>query len=298
MRILIFGGTGFLAGRIYDFFKKKNYKVFIFSRSKLALKNSIKFNWNKSKLKNYLKKNDIIIHAAGPNYDSCENEFNKAKKFYQKSCKQIIDIGIKKKIKKIFFLSSTLIYKPSNSKIDERTGSLSKLKYARANIIGEKIILNYKKNNLDRHVLRLPNINGYFYKNFNNQNKLILHDFCNQLNKNRSLKLKSNGLTYKNFLSVTDLCLTLNFIIKKNIKINLLNVIGKNLTVKNFVKIFSERYKKITKKNIQIIFGGKYDRKSYKNLQSIHKLSIKISYQKNLNREIDLAIKQSLKKKI
>ena len=79
MRILVTGGTGLVGGRIAKYLNSKGYEVIVGSRSKINnSSNSLKrikyiqLNWqNKNNLIKSCDEIDIVIHAAGMNYNDC-----------------------------------------------------------------------------------------------------------------------------------------------------------------------------------------------------------------------------------
>ena len=85
MNILITGGTGYLAGRIYKYFNNQNFNVKIASRNpkkilgKLPAKKIIKIDWKSiENIEKICQGIDVIIHTVGMNAENSKKNPKKA----------------------------------------------------------------------------------------------------------------------------------------------------------------------------------------------------------------------------
>ncbi len=120
--IFITGATGFIGSRVLQALIEKNEKICILSRKKINPNLPIEIvNANLEKVedyKDYLKKAEILLHIAG-----CAKAFSKNKdEFYlinYLATKKIIMQALEFEIKKIIYLSTCMVFGPSNTELSE-----------------------------------------------------------------------------------------------------------------------------------------------------------------------------------
>ena len=162
--ILITGINGYLGFNIYNYFKKKNYKIYRTSRKKN--KNSIcLIDFEKPRIKlNFLKKFDIkiIIHQVSLNQQDCLKYPEIANKVSIDGTTKIIDIAKKLKVQKIIYFSTAQVY-GSNliGYVNEKTKPMPINNYSMMHLNVEKLLNKNSKFFPDGiFVLRLSNIFG------------------------------------------------------------------------------------------------------------------------------------------
>ncbi len=242
-KILITGGSGFLASHIADYFSYKKFNVILLDKKKSEFKRRdqkmiICDILNKKKLEKKLKNIDIVFHFAAEAdlFKSNENPY------YTIQCNVIgtsnlLEACIKNKVKKIVYASS--IYA-----LSEQGGfySLSKLS-------SEMIIENYnKKFNIDFVILRFGSIYGGRANSFN-----TIQNFINQAIHEKKILRNSNGKEIRNFINVKDVSKICFEIIKKNYKNKYFNIYGptknKVYEILNLIKEFLPNTKIIYNKS-------------------------------------------------
>lgn len=213
--ILVTGGAGNIGGSLCRSLVSKNYNVTIFDnlitgdKKKLPSKNFN--NWNfvygdTNKLKDFKKlkkyKFDYIFHYAafvGVKRTLSYPQFvlNDIKGF-----ENILNFAVSKKVKRIFFASSSEIYGEPVSipQIEDITPLNSKLPYAIVKNVGEAYFRTYNK---------LYNLNYTIFRFFNTYGPLQSDDFVitkfikNCLN-NKDLIINGDGQQTRTFLYIKD----------------------------------------------------------------------------------------------
>ena len=213
MKLLIYGGSGYLGSSLINQLNKKNFICSISRKihnDKNNFKN-IKFLTeisDKNKINEYIADSDLIIIANGPSSQNCKNELFDYVKYFNK---EIIKIKkLKKRNVKIIYLSTVHVYSnKSKNKSSEKSLTLSKNHYGIKNILCENILIN---NFIDEkksiQIIRIANIFGLTNKiKLNKKNsmlKIALNNFCFKTIKKEEIIIKSNLMEKRNYVSIYD----------------------------------------------------------------------------------------------
>lgn len=303
MKILITGGVGLLATRIAKYLNEEKNTVILASRKVsqikfLKKKNLIikKINWeNNESIKKICSNIDIIVHCAGPNAKDSQSNLFENYIFSAKVFQNFLDIVVKKKVKKFFFISTVHVYSNNlKNNINELSRTTNTNPYAVNKILSEKVLSNYFLNNkLKGKILRLSNVIGAPLTFNTNCWDLIANNMCLQYFKNNKIVINSEPSIKRNYVSMSDFLNIINILIKSNKdnigKNNIINIISsKNLTIKNVVDIISKRIEKYFKVKPLLVYKNKNIKKNYKlffSQKEIKKFNYK--FENNLNYEID-----------
>ena len=258
MKILITGGTGFLAGRLAQYLKNNcNHHIFLGSQKKIITDKFysefqlVQTIWNsESKLMRICKGIDAIIHLAGVNANDSLADPNLALKFNGIVTEKFIQAAVKSGVKKFIYFSTAHVYKsPLIGIINEDTPTISQHPYATSNIVGEDMVLSANKHNeIQGIVIRLSNSFGApLIKDVNCWN-LLVNDLCKQVVTTGKIKLKSSGMQRRDFIPISEVCRVVEHMLKlsfMSVKNNLFNVGGNWApTVLEIAKIISQLTKK------------------------------------------------------
>ena len=159
MEILITGANGFLGRTIVNELST-DFEISSLSRNATDYKVSLE-----NEIPNFLKKFDLVIHAAGKAHSVPSAAFEK-QKFYDINVlgTQNLLTGLEKKglPKQFVFISSVAVYgKESGNNINEQESLLAKDAYGLSKIEAEKIILDWcDKHHVICTILRLPLLVG------------------------------------------------------------------------------------------------------------------------------------------
>jgi Nucleoside-diphosphate-sugar epimerases len=169
-KLIVLGNTGFIGKSIClsSTFKKK-YKIYGYNSKNLDL------NFYKKIKINFLKniENSILIFTGGKH--RIYGDTKKLQKYNEKIFNNLLKVLIKKKPKKVIFLSTIEVYgKPKKGeKIYEKSKLRPIYNYAKGKInIEKKLIYQAKKYKFNYLILRLPGIFGKNDKNISIVSKL------------------------------------------------------------------------------------------------------------------------------
>lgn len=222
MKIVILGGSGYLASCLCFYLKKKN-KITIVSRLKKKInfpfKNVDIKKGNYFSLKSLIKifeKKDYVFHLVGSNSYYSKN--NKKKSFYLKnrSTKLILEAAQKTNVKIIYF-STSQVYKNINKlDINEDSKVIKNNPYTKNHLTAENLILkDIKKNNSKHKIIRLSSTFGLPFWNESKETfNLIVNSLCQQAIKDKKMVIENPG-TARNFFPVSLFNKVDNFLFKE-----------------------------------------------------------------------------------
>ena len=220
--IIITGSKGYI-GSCLVFFLKKKYQIIEIDKKDKNRLNLL----NKNKIIAYLskfKKIKAIVHLAG---ESTVNENKSYQSYYNNNVlatKNLIAIAKKFEIPKIIFASTAAVYKSKNSQITENSKILPLSKYAKTNLIAERLIRKEKK--LNSIIFRFFNVSGSLLtigENHKPETHLIPNLVHAAFN-NTTFKLYSDqyrtkdGTCIRDYIHIKDLCIAINKAVNKKIK--------------------------------------------------------------------------------
>ena len=223
MKILITGGFGFLGGRIAQFFVGEGHKVFI-GTSRNVDSQDILFAgaevvhtpWdNLKKLDEACVDIDIIVHASGMNAKDCYDDPVAALSINVVATANILKSAINNNVKRFLYISTIHVY------TDKLFGEISEIDcpsnlhpYASSHRAAEDLLLWAQKNELiDSIVVRVSNGFGAPIRVNTNCWMLLINDLCRQAVEYKKLVLTSNGMQVRNFIPISELCRTLDFLV-------------------------------------------------------------------------------------
>ena len=253
IKVLITGANGYIGKKLIKKYKKKiNFKIY---------KNDIN---NKNRLIKFIKNNEFqyFIHLAS----LLRTTKKRTKTIYKTNSYSLeyISKTLSKLNKKLIFLSSSHVYKPTSKKISENDKLQPSNIYGKSKLKAENIIL---KNTKDFCILRLFNLFGSYQPIGS-----FYSDIKNKINNNKKIYIDNS---IKDFVHVDDLCDIIFFMIKNNSQ-GIFNVCsGQGIYLKNVVYHLEKKLKKKARIQLRtkksIIIG---------NNKKIKRLGLKINYKK------------------
>ncbi len=267
MKILIYGGSGYLGSSIANSLKK-NCEISIISRNKIKKKIIDNIVWlnkkkNSKQINTSIKKANIILISNGPTQDRSQKELFEYSKYFFNEIDRIKKYKHKKS--KIIFLSSIHVYENKNKKKIEVYDNLySQSYYGIQNILCENIILNKFRSNLDKiKIIRISNIFGVINNskiNYeNNMLKLAINQFCLKTVKQEKIYIKSNKSQKRNYVSINDFIKFVKFLIYENKKLPTIINYSSNgmVSLKNIMKAIINESKKLGIREPKFILKNK-----------------------------------------
>ncbi|MDB4794888.1 SDR family oxidoreductase [bacterium] len=217
MKVLITGGNGFIGGRLAKYLLSFDKNIIYIASRDISVKkltnvsdlNYTYINWDSAEVLNSVCANmDVIIHLAGMNASECSKNPVDALYFNGVCTARLIESAINQNVKRFILVSTAHVYgSPLKGNISEIDKLCPVNPYATSNRAAEDLVFTALKNKrIEGLVLRLSN--GYgapAKKNVNCWNLLIPH-LCRQSINQKILKLNSNGLQRRDFITITDVC--------------------------------------------------------------------------------------------
>ena len=235
LKILITGGFGFIGGRLGQQLIQNKYEVILGSRkfkpppTWLSQAKVAEICWDDQiSLNSVCHDVDTIIHAAGMNASDCASNPEEALRVNGTYTEYIVKSAIKNKVKKIIYLSTSHVYATElEGKISEISLTTNSHPYAISNLAGEKAILDAtKKGKINGIVLRLSNTFGVPVHSQVDCWHLLVNDLCRQAVSKKELVLKSSGLQMRDFVSMTDVCGVIKYLIETDRVSQLNNIVN------------------------------------------------------------------------
>ena len=264
-KVLITGGFGFIGGRLSQHLETLGYKVYIASRASrkkpswLKRGEIIQIDWSDTKsLHSACLGKDCIVHAAGMNAAECVADPTIALDFNGVASGRLAEEATSAGVKKFIYLSTAHVYNSNLSGvINEESRPQNTHPYATSKIAGEKyVIKNHKKNNMQCMIVRLANAFGAPTHGDANCWMLFVNDLCMQATTNRKIVILSASNIFRNFITLTDVCTGLEFIISRDFSTNLpkvYNIGDKSKTLIEMASIIRDTYSEIRNIDIPIV---------------------------------------------
>lgn len=308
-KIIITGASGYIGSSLLKKFIDFNSEIFILSKNKEIKKFSsknIKYKLidfsDVEDYEDYLINSDYYFHLSYDNNiyieeDKIKNQFRQNVFRLEKFFKKISDF--KKKINFIYTSTSTVYGLPKKIPVDETFPSKILTSYDNTKYQTELLADQYK-NNLNKCILRLPNIYGQGISN--NQSRNILTKVIRKALSDSEIIIYGTGQYMRDYLHIDDLIRALLLSARHLNKLNenkFYNIgSGESITIKNCFKkiafILEKKYnKKIKIKHINF----------ENNANEIHKRNYFANYSKfnlvtkwkpkiNFNRGINELVKE------
>ena len=263
-RVLIAGQEGMVGSSVYNILKtNEKYKILECKRKDLDFtsQNSVD-KWFKK------KKPEIVINAAGRVGGILDNKNNQSEYLYINTIigLNIINSSHKFNVKKLINLGSACIYpKKVKQPISENsllTSALEKTNegYALAKITSLKYC-QYLRRKYKKDFISIQPANLYGEgDNFDLKSSHVLPALVKKFvlakkNKKKIVEIWGSGKVRREFLNVEDLADAINFLLKKKIKNDYINIgSGEDISIKALAYLI----KKIINYNGKIIFNKKY----------------------------------------
>ena len=264
--ILISGGAGYLGTQLTQYLLKKNsvvvYDKFYFpwiKKNKKIIKYNERLTFiNKdiAQIKiNDFKNIDIVCDLNGiPNDPAAEINPKITWNVNYKGRLNFAKIAKKAGVKRYIFNSTCSVYGYNKNKVNEYSKQNPISTYAKANLKSEQGVYKLKSKSFKVNVLRNSTLFG-----FSNVLRLdlVINIFVYNLIKNKDLVVDGDGMQFRPFISLLDVCKIYNHLITTSkLPSFICNLVSFNSTIKKLAKsiskiIKSKKSKIIFKKNSQ-----------------------------------------------
>ena len=258
MRILITGGFGFVGGRLAVHLAQVGHQITLGSRHSLSSPDWLpqakvaKIAWDdEAALERNCDEIDVIIHAAGMNAQDCAADPVAALAFNGLATAKLVASANRASVKKFIYLSTAHVYaNPLVGIITEKTCPSNLHPYATSHFAGEHAVLSTSNlGDLQGIVLRLSNAFGAPMHKDVNCWMLLVNDLCKQAVQTRNLVLQTSGLQQRDFISLTDVCRTIEKLVIGQAELKQANVFnvgdGVSQSVLEMAKLIQQRCLKV-----------------------------------------------------
>jgi UDP-glucose 4-epimerase len=266
-KILITGGAGYIGSSLSHFLKKK-FRVYVIDNLSIGKKSQVRtrnfYNislLNKKKLDKFFKRKhfDIIIHLAA--HSNLRKSEKNPKLFYKNNyegTKNLVQLMLKHKIKKIIFSSTASVYgEPKRIPIKESSECKPISVYGKSKLLSENYIKKKSTNNLKYIIFRYFNVAGSISASNLGETKDPPEHFIPIISKNiiykKNFNLYNNfktndGTGIRDYIHVIDICRAhykaITFLGKKYNKSNIFNLGSKEgISSLNIIKSFEKLFK-------------------------------------------------------
>jgi len=303
IRILITGGFGFVGGRIAHHLWRAGFDIVLGSRREQSSPHWLpqakvqNTQWDDvEELAKISSSVDVVIHAAGMNYQECNSDPVAALAFNGLATARLVEAASRAKVKRFIYLSTAHVYaNPLLGSITELTCPINLHPYATSHLSGESAVLGAnQRGQIEGIVLRLSNAFGSPMHKQVNCWMLLINDLCKQAVQTRKLKLKSSGLHMRDFIGLNDISKVVEYFTVSNLKPDQPHIYnvgsGISRTILEMAKLIEQRCEVVLGYKTELLFEKKHENEQNLMLKyQINNLSsIGINSNGNLNNsEID-----------
>jgi UDP-glucose 4-epimerase len=208
LRVLITGGSGYLAGLMSHHLQSKGHKLSVATRDPSGLWGQqsevklIEIDWeNPQSISTACDGQDIVIQAAGLGARESEKSPEEAHSVNSVNTEKIARISKASGVSLFIYLSTVHVYSNSLDAVyTESSPSINGHPYARSHAHGEQLALNLSSPSFKVVVLRLSNVFGAPVGQFGKAADLAMHDFALQAVTNGKIVIQSPSSTTRDFV--------------------------------------------------------------------------------------------------
>ena len=229
-KVLITGGFGLIGSRFAFHLTSLGYEVFLASRlvrntpDVLKLGTHFLIDWNNDQsLYDACRNMDIVVHAAGMNAGDCSKNPESAFEFNGTKTGILVQQARRASVKKFIYLSTAHVYSSNLlGIINESTELQNTHPYATSTVAGERAVMeNSAESDMQGIIIRLSNAFGSPAHPGVNCWMLFVNDLCRQITTSQKIVIRSPSNTVRNFITLTDVCAGLEFIISRDFSTSL-----------------------------------------------------------------------------
>jgi UDP-glucose 4-epimerase len=208
LRVLITGGSGYLAPIIGQALAESRHKVVFATRSigsqqqPIADADEILINWGDDKtISAACFGVETVVHAAGLGAHASEKSPEEANSVNAVNTEKIVRTAKASGVSLFVYLSTAHVYNDSLSGVfTESSPTLNLHPYASTHALGEQLALKFGSSNFKVIVLRLANVFGAPVGHFGNAADLVMHDFALQAVTNGKIIIQSSSSITRDFV--------------------------------------------------------------------------------------------------
>jgi len=215
MKVLVTGGLGYLGGRICKYLASRNFELLIGTRNAAGAERPpwlekgrfVNFDLRNLKAETFdsLERVDAIVHLAALNEIDCAADPLAAIEVNTLATKKLIDLSNGHSARFIYFSTAHVYGSPLQGRLHEELITRPVHPYAYTHRFSEDLVLaSVGREIKDAAVLRLSNGFGAPDRPDVNRWTLLVNDLCEQLVNTGAMKLKGDGSSLRDFITLHD----------------------------------------------------------------------------------------------
>ena len=211
LKILVTGGSGFLAKILASNLRDRGHEVALASRKKsqqhpaIAGVRNITVRWDSPEdLFEACSGIEVIIHAAGLSAAESLDDPELSMVVNGENTGKLVTIAKASGARAFIYLSTVHVYSIQDNEFhSDELPNANSHPYAESNALGEKVSMSEATPSFKVFILRLANVFGTPRGGFGKASKLVVHDFAQQAVKHHKIKIKSSVGTTRYFVPST-----------------------------------------------------------------------------------------------
>ena len=210
---------------------------------------------------------DLIVHCATAN-DLVSSNFNLGMDLTLKGTKSVLDYAVKNQIKNVFFLSTIQVYGTNLSgEISLKSPLLCETQYALNHYFGEELCrMYYHQHGLRITIIRPTNVYGDPGVSTVDRSTLVPTCFIKEALLHKSIRLRSSGMQYRNFVSTEEVAHGMIELIQSMdayTGVRIVNIASNfNLSIRAVAEYVANAYQEISGKSLKVVYESKEPRVS------------------------------------
>tara|TARA_Y100000991_G_scaffold213414_1_gene199082 strand:- start:2634 stop:3590 length:957 start_codon:yes stop_codon:yes gene_type:complete len=274
VKVLVTGSTGFLGGRLIDYFLAAGHEVIALGADRYTcvtgnnVSSPVVIDWtNRCELRTICQQVGAVIHAAGPNASDCLSRLTSAVTFHDRYTRPLLEACKLANVARFFFLSSVHVYSSRFlGSYDEESLTLNDHPYAQMKIDGEKMVAAYRERGFHYFNLRLSNVIGYPVTPRIKAWDLVANNYALQLAYSNKVTIKSEKSSTRDFLPMSDFLNAIDLLVnlKKVPQDFTFNVCSASCTsVADLASLFVEQWYELTGQRSKLTFLKNKDKNDH-----------------------------------
>ena len=244
--ILISGGAGYLGTILTQYLLQKGFSVTVYDKlyfpwlykNRKKIKNNKKLKFIKKNITEVEKKDFIGIDTVCDLNGIPNDPASEINKKYTWNINNIgrRNFALKAKhtgVKRYIFNSTCSVYGFNKKIVYENSKTNPISTYAKANLMSEKYIYDLKNKNFKVNILRNSTLFGF---SNNLRLDLVINIFVYNIVNNKKIIIDGDGLQYRPFICLRDICKIYYKLINSNHNSFITNLVHFNMTIKDLTK--------------------------------------------------------------
>src|SRR3989338_2624846 len=307
-RILITGGLGYVGGRVAQYFSKNHPEVNL--RLTTHRRGIQKPGWlakgdvvemdlvNDDDIERACQDIDVILHLAALHEVDCAKDAKHAVRVNERGTFKVLESAKHCNVKRFIYFSTAHVYgAPLAGEINELTVTRPVGAYAVTHkAAGEHVLAAAQRKEIEGLVVRLSNGFGAPISASGGRWTLVVNDLCRQAVMNKQITLRSAGLQYRDFITLTDVSRAVSHLVglpRDQLQDGLFNLGGEcSMQIKEIAELIQKRCKTLFGYKPPLCVGAQ------SSADQTDKLAYNINNLKStgfeLTRQIDDAIDETL----